>query len=79
VIVGNGVDVGRAEGVNEGNTIKVGKSSAESSLSNGTERKAAMPHTTTQAISKIHSICRRIVTSPPAPQHQSSKSGKINC
>ena len=78
VIVGKGVAVGCADGVSEGSTIKVGKSSADSSSSNGTERKAAMPHTTTHAISNIHSIRRRIVTSSPAPPSQSSKSGEAN-
>ena len=78
VIVGKDVAVGRADAVSEGSTIKVGKSSTESSVSNGTERKAAMPHTTRHAISKIHSIRRRIVTSSPAPPFQSSKSGKAN-
>jgi hypothetical protein len=79
VIVGKDVVVGRAEGVSEGSTIKVGKSSADRSFSNGTERKAAMPHTTTQAISKIQSVRRRIVTSSSAPPSQSSKSGTTNC
>ena len=78
VIVGKAVIVGRADGVSEGSTIKVGKSSAESSPNNGTERKAAMPHTTTHAISKTHSIRRRIVTSSPAPRSQSSKSGEVD-
>ena len=79
VIVGKAVIVGRADGVSEGSTIKVGKSSAESSPSKGSERKAAMPHTNTHAISNIHSIRRRIVTSSPAPPFQSSKSGEANC
>jgi hypothetical protein len=78
VMVGKGVVVGRGDGVSEGNTIKVGKSSAESSFSKGTERKAAMPHSTTHAMNNIHSIRRRIVTSSPAPPSQSSKSGKAN-
>jgi hypothetical protein len=78
VIVGKGVAVGRADGVSEGSTIRVGKSSAESWLSNGTERKAAMPHTTPHAMNNIHSIRRRIVPSSPAPPSQSSKSGEAN-
>ena len=78
VIVGKGVAVGGADGVSEGSTIKVGKSSAESSVSNGTERKAAMPHTTTHAVSNVHSIRRRIVTSSAAPPSESSKSGEVD-
>jgi len=73
VCVGNSVVVGRADGVSEGNTIRVGKSSAALYWNEGTERKATMPHTTTQAIGNIQSIRRRIVTSSSAPPVQSSK------
>lgn len=73
VRVGNNVFVGLRVLVKEGSTIRVGKSFAEKRVSNGTERKAAMLHTNTQAIIKTQNTRRRIATSLPAPLIQVNK------